>query len=102
MNYEKLQFKTPLIVGVLVLIEPNHSKTTRRLLTIIPPSCLYKYSTVIHEFPSTWYFLRGTPPPSSTASEAVLVPYPEKRYEAKNRGIISTQEWKREWNFLPN
>jgi hypothetical protein len=56
------------------------------------------YRTVRYEFPPTWYFYVA--PPSSTASEAV--PYPEKRYEAKNRGIVSTQEWKREWNFLPS
>jgi hypothetical protein len=40
---------------------------------------------------STW------DPPYSTTSEAV--PCPQKRYEAKNRGIVSTHGWKREWNF---
>jgi hypothetical protein len=56
---------------------------------------LYRYSRISTDVVfSTW------DPPSSTASKAV--PYPKKRYEAKNRGIVSTQEWKREWNFLPS
>jgi hypothetical protein len=50
---------------------------------------LYRYSRISTNVVfSTW------DPPFSTASKAV--PYPKKRYEDKNRGIVSTQEWKRE------